>query len=189
MRSCDKWLLTSAFVLATVGCWSQEVYRSSDSDVLARLSYDSAGTGSVCIAVSSAGSYRMVRSLGSLPIQRVQGSIPSEQFQQLRKSLFSTEFRALSGNHGGLIRQQAESFAADLSVPGWQRGKDKTQRLRWLNADGENPFPAAVAGVISWLKRFDPKDGKPFEYAEYQDVCPSMGFRLLQPSVATNSEP
>jgi hypothetical protein len=56
-----------------------------------------------------------------------------------------------------------------------------------LNADGENPFPAAIEAVVDWLKRFEPKDVKPFEYTEFQDVCPSVGLSLVQPSVATNS--
>jgi hypothetical protein len=82
-----------------------------------------------------------VRSLENGQTQRLQGKIPSEQFQQLRKSLESTGFRSLSGTHGGLfILQESESFAAELSVPGPQRGEGKTQRLRWLNADGEQPF-------------------------------------------------
>jgi hypothetical protein len=55
-----------------------------------------------------------------------------------------------------------------------------------LNGDGENPFPASVSSVVDWIKRFEPKGGKMFEYADYPDVCPTGGLRLLQPSVAEN---
>jgi hypothetical protein len=186
MRIDAKSFLTAVVLLVSVGLWAQEIYHSSDPDVLARLSYDSSATGRICIAVSPGGEYRIVRSLDSGQTQRLQGKIPPEQFQQLRKALESAGFRGLSGNHGGLIRENAESFAAEVPM-GWQRGRDTTQRLRWLNADGENPFPSSVAPVVNWLKHFEAKDGKPFEYAEFQDVCPPVGLRLLQPSVAANS--
>ena len=62
-------------------------------------------------------------------------------------------------------------------------------RLKWLNADGESPFPASVSKLVDWLQGFQPKDAKSFEYAEYPEVCPAGGLRLLQPSVAENSHP
>ncbi len=75
-----------------------------------------------------------------------------------------------------------------IPMPGAQR-EAGAQRLSWLNADGESPFPGFVAKVIYWLRHFEPTDGKPFVYAEYADVCPSSGLRLLQPSVAVNLNP
>jgi hypothetical protein len=95
-----------------------------------------------------------------------------------------------------LIRQDAESFAAE--IPGAARDHaDGTRqwierdawRLQWLNADGESPFPVSVAKVVDWLQQFQPKDGKSFLYAEFPDVCPSSGLRLLQPTVAGNHGP
>jgi hypothetical protein len=68
-------------------------------------------------------------------------------------------------------------------------GEDEAQRLQWLNADGENPFPDSVTKVVIWLKHFEPTDAKLFEYTEFPDVCPSGGLRLLQPSVAANLHP
>ena len=123
---------------------------------------------------------------------RAQGKLPAEQFQQLKKSLDSKGFRNLPQPYGGgVILQDAESFAAELPGP-WEFTDhalaDHTQRLRWLNADGKNPFPAAIAPVVNWLKHFEPKDGTPFEYTEFQDVCPSVGMSLVQPSVARNSQ-
>jgi hypothetical protein len=38
-------------------------------------------------------------------------------------------------------------------------------------------------------EEFKPKDGNTFENSDYPDVCPSGGLRLLQPSVAENSQP
>jgi hypothetical protein len=193
MRIRAKSFLTAGVVLVSMGMWAQESYHA---DVLARLSYDNSaivqgeGVRHVCIALSPGGDYRIVRSLQSGLTERLQGKIPPEQFQKLRKLLESKAFRSLSGTHGDLlIVQESESFAAELPVPGPQRGEGKTQRLRWLNADGENPFPGSVATVVSWLTQFEPKDGKPFAYAEFQDVCPSVGLSLLQPSVAANSQP
>ena len=194
MQPYVKSILTAAVVLISVGLWGQEVYHSPAPDLLARLSYDSSavvqdeGVRHVWVAVSRDGDYRIVRSPNRGQTQRLQGKMPQEQFQQLKTLLESPEFRGLSGNHGGLIRQESESFGAEIPMSGPQRDAG-AQRLRWLNADGESPFPASVAKVIHWLKHFEPTDGKPFVYAEYPDVCPSGGLRLLQPSVATNLNP
>jgi len=135
--------------------------------------------------------------MNSGEMQRLQGKMPKEQFEQLKTLLGSAEFRALSGNHGGLIRQDAESFAAEIpSTPrkhadGFDvRSADlPAQRVQWLNGDGESPFPEPMAKVVDWLKHFEPTDGKAFVYAEYPDVCPSGGLRLLQPSMAENGRP
>jgi hypothetical protein len=194
MQPYAKSFLTAAVLLVSVGLWAQEVYHSPDPDLLARLSYDSSavvqgeGVRHICVAVSRDGDYRIVRSPNRGQTQRLQGKMPQEQFQQLKTLLESPEFRGLAGNHGGLIRQESESFGAEIPMPGPQR-EAGAQRLRWLNADGESPFPGSVDKVIHWLKHFEPTDGKPFVYAEYPDVCPSSGLRLLQPSVAANLNP
>lgn len=204
MQSFARWLRT-AFVVAllSMGSWAQEPSHENDPDVLARLSYHSFpfaeddGVRDMCIVVSSAGDYRLVRSLESGTTQRLQGRIPAQQFQQFRKALFAEEFRGLSGYHGGIIRRESESFAAEIPILGGRgrivlhRGEEKAQRLQWLNPDGENPFPPAVASVVNWLKRFEPKDGKRFDSVEFesQDVCPVVGLSLVQPSVAANSQP
>ena len=195
MQPYAKSFLTAAVLLVSVGLWAQEVYHSPDPDLLARLSYDSSavvqgvGVRHVCVAVSRDGDYRIVRIAEPRgQTQRLQGKMPQEQFQQLKTLLESPEFRGLSGNHGGLIRQESESFGAEIPMPGLQR-EAGAQRLHWLNADGESPFPGSVVKVIHWLKHFEPTDGKPFVYAEYPDVCPSSGLRLLQPSVAANLNP
>jgi hypothetical protein len=192
-----KSLLIANVVLFSVGLWGQQ---PSQSNVLARLSYDNSamsekeGTRHVCVSVSTEGRYRIVRTMDNGQTLRAQGTLPAEQFQQLKKSLDSKGFRKLSqGYGGGIILQEAEIFAAELPGPVEFDGtnhafNDHTQRLRWLNADGENPFPAAIATLVNWLKRFEPKDGQPFEQAEFQDVCPSVGLSLVQPSVAGNTQ-
>jgi len=190
MRTYTKLFLTAAVLLCSIGLWAQEAYHADDPDLLARLSYDRSAmvqgedVRQVCIAVSRDGEYRIMRSLTTGEMQRLQGTVPQEQLQQLKALLKSPEFKALGANHGGgLIRQDSESFAAEILR------KDGPQRLQWLNADGESPFPAPVAKVVDWLKHFEPKNGKAFEYAEYPDVCPSSGFRLIQPSVAETGRP
>lgn len=194
MRIREKFLLIASVVLLAAGAWGQHVYQPK---VLARLSYDNSAMSRgdvrhVCVAVSLDGWYRIVRTAENGQILRGQGKLPEDQFQQLKKSLNSKGFRNLSKSDGGLILQDAEIFAAELPGPVDFDGPeppfaDHAQRLRWLNPDGASPFPAAIVPVVNWLKRFEPKDVKPFEYTEFQDACPSVGLSLLQPSVATNS--
>ncbi|HEV2133106.1 MAG TPA: hypothetical protein VGR47_02480, partial [Terracidiphilus sp.] len=64
-----------------------------------------------------------------------------------------------------------------------------TQRLQWLNADDKSPFPATIEKLVSWLISFQPKDARSFTYAEFPNVCPSIGLSLIQPSVAANQYP
>jgi len=202
MYLCPKTLLTAAILLFASSSIAQERYRSPDPDLMARLSYDNSGAvwqgnvRHVCVAVSRDGDYRIVRSLDDGQTQRLHGKMPKEDFRQLTKLLGASEFRNLSGDHRGLIRQEAESFAAEIPLGDQEREdgapegpEHEAWRLQWLNADGESPFPAPVSKLVDWLKGFQPKDGKSFEYADYPDVCPAVGLRLLQPSVAENSHP
>jgi hypothetical protein len=194
MHTNAKWLLTAVVVLVSSALWAQEVYHSPDPELMARLSYDSPATAHgqgllhVCVAVSRDGDYRIVRLLNTGLTERLHGKMPQEQLQQLKSLLESAAFRILSGSHGGLVRQNSESFGAEvLSQP---QGENRTQRLHWLNVDGESPFPRPVTRIVNWLTRFDPKDAKAFEYADYPDVCPSLGgLHLLSPSVAENVHP
>lgn len=202
MRPYTKSCLTAVVLLTSVGLWAQEVYHADDTDLLARLSYGNSpvvhreDVRQVCIAVSRDGEYRIMRSLTTGEMQRLRGKMATEQIEQLKKLLGSADFRTLSGTHGGLIRQEAESFGAEIpaatQLPGGiplESAIPRAHRLQWLNPDGESPFPAPVAKVVDWLKHFEPKDAKAFEYAEYPDVCPSGGLRLIQPSVAENGRP
>lgn len=201
MHLYPKTLLTAAILLVASCSIAQERYRSPDPDLMARLSYDDSGVvrvRHVCVAVSRDGDYRIVRSLDDGQTQRLHGKMPNEEFRQLTKLLGAAEFRNLSGDHGGLIRQDAESFAAEIPSlrDGWHQDEagnwveHEAWRLQWLNPDGESPFPAAVSKLVDWLQGFQPRDGKSFEYADYPDVCPARGgLRLLQPGVAENSHP
>jgi hypothetical protein len=177
---------------------AEEAARAQQADLLARLSYESSAGASVervCIAVSREGEYRMVHKWPGAEMMRVQGKMPEDQLQQLTKLLESSDFRSLAGNHGGLIRQRAESFTAEIGPgEGQVSGGEQTVvprpgRLDWLNADGERPFPAPIAKVAEWLEHFQPKEGKPFVYAEFPDVCPSHGLRFVQPAFAFNAQP
>jgi hypothetical protein len=187
MHCCLRMLLTTALlaVAASISV-AQEPYHAPDPNLIARLSYENSpavqrGTvRHVCVAVSRDGEYRIVRSLDNGQAKRLHGKMSKEDLRQLTKLLGAADFRNLSGDGGGLIRQEAEIFMAEILEP-------EAWHLQWLNADGENPFPASVFKLIDWLQRFQPKDGKSFEYTEYPDVCPAGGLRLLQPSVAENS--
>jgi hypothetical protein len=202
MNVCSKTLLSVAILLVASSSIAQERYHPPDPNLMARLSYDNSGvvhTGIVrhiCVAVSVDGDYRIVRSLDDGQAERLHGRLPKEEFRQLKMLLGATDFRNLSGDHRGLIRQEAESFAAEIPL-GDQHREDGTQnwfdreawRLQWLNADGASPFPAPVLKLADWLQHFQPKDGTSFEQSEYPDVCPSGRLRLLQPALAENSHP
>lgn len=127
-------------------------------------------------------------------MERLHGKMPKEELDQLSKLLEAADFRKLSGYHGGLVRQEAETFAAEIPAADRSHADQKwpqpeAWRLQWLNGDRQNPFPPSVLKVVDWLEDFQPKDGKNFEYSDYPDVCPGGGLRFLQPSVADNSHP
>jgi len=202
MRTCARVLLSLSFLVVPLVLWAQEPARSETPDVLARLSYQTSpavqrdGVQHVCLAVSRDREYRIVRLVRDKPMQRLHGMLSKEQFEELSKLLESLKSRGLPEKHGGLIRQDAESFAAELPLADYHRAdsngvwiEPEARRLRWLNADGESPFPDSVAKIVNWLQRFEPKDGKEFEYAEFPDVCPSVGLSLVQPAVADNWRP
>jgi hypothetical protein len=201
MRAYARVLLTLSFLLIPFGVWGQKAAQSEKSDLLARLSYETSvvtqrdGLRQVCLAVSRDREYRIVRLENNGQTQRLHGTLTKEQFEQLTKLLDSPKFRTLSGNHGGLIRQEAESFAAEIPLgdrpraDGTVRIEPEARRLQWLNADGESPFPDSVAKIVGWLEQFEPKNGKEFEYTEFPNVCPSGGLRLVQPAVADNQRP
>jgi hypothetical protein len=115
--------------------------------------------------------------------------MPKEQFQRLKELLGSADFRAFSGNHAAIIHRDAESFGAEVPIPGRTQGEDGVQRLQWLTADRENPFPSPVVNVVDWLKHFEPTNGLQFEPTEFPEICPSGGLRMLQPSLAANLYP
>ena len=201
MHRCPKVLLTTALLLAAPISIAQERYHSPDPDVMARLSYDNSGVvqqgnvRNVCIAVSRDGEYRIVRLTAVGQTERLHGKMPKEEFNQLSKLLGATEFRGLSGYHGGLVRQEAETFGVEIPagnrshLDGARQSPAPAWRLQWMNGDGGNPFPASVSKLVDWIKRFQPKDGNTFEYTDYPDVCPIVGLRFVQPSVAENSHP
>jgi hypothetical protein len=118
-----------------------------------------------------------------------------DQFQELKSLLSSKEFRSQTGTLGVLIRQDSESFRAEMPIPLKKRADGtyiapipEPWRLEWLNADDAAPFPDSISKVVNWLQSFEPKDSKEFSYAEFLDVCPSLGFRRVQPTVAANGQ-
>jgi hypothetical protein len=205
MRVPVNLLVNALLLVSTTSLFSQATW-DPKPEVLARLSYNETGQSKccleespadgkpkvfmpaidppdICIAVSGAGDYRVAMILNGRS-QHLQGKMPEEKLQQLKDLLSSPDFRDLSGDHGGLLRQKAETFAAEVRQSD-AAGVVRTQRLQWLNPDDNNPFPQSVFRVISWLKNFKPKGGKQFVYSEFSDVCPSRGFQLLQPALAT----
>ena len=203
MHPSPKTLLVLAILLVASVSIAQEAAPSADAALLARLYYDNSGPAQlwgvshVCFVVSKDGDYRIVRSSRDGHSQRLRGNMPKEEFDQVSKLLEAADFRNLSGNQPGVIRQEAETFAAEIAVDGPRHDdghgtkwfEPKSWRLQWLNADGETPFPSPVAKVVDWLKRFEPKNAKRFEKTELPGVCPSAGPRLVQPSISENLLP
>jgi len=199
-------LLTILLLIAS-GSLAQERFRTPDPNLMVRLSYDNSGVEQlhnpvhVCIAVSEDGEYRLIQSLGptstqDVPAARYHGKMSKEELHQLTELIQSEELRDLSGSHGGLIRQTAESFAAEIPFGDRSRDADYSEsleerswRLQWVNGDGENPFYGPALKLVDWLKGFQPKNAKGFEYSDYPEVCPVIGFRRLRPSVSENSQP
>jgi hypothetical protein len=191
MRFSPKTLLIAAILLVVPVSLAQEAYDSDHPQLMARLSYDYSG-----VAVSRDGDYRIVRLSVKGHTQRLHGKMTTQQLRELTTLLEAADFRSLSGDHGGMLRQEAERFAAEIPVrDGWPADQapeplePEAWRLQWLNPDGESPFPASVSKLVDWLRRFQPNDGTPFEYTDYPDVCPSGRLRFLQPSVADNLHP
>jgi hypothetical protein len=195
MHVCSRILLAAAFLVAASSAIAQELYHLPDPELMARLSYDNSEPARpgdlhhLCIAVFRNGEYRIVRGWHDRPTQRLRGKMAKEESRQLLALLDSDEFRNLSGSHGGIIRENAEIFAAEIPLRDESRADgiekwSEAWRLQWLNGDGQNPFPASVSKVVDWLQHFQPKDGKSFDYAEYPDICPAGGLRYLQPSLA-----
>lgn len=186
-------VLTLAVLAVSLPLCAQERYHP-DLDLSARFSYERSaanqteGVQRVCLAVSDSGEYRVVQNFGAPAFQsiRLHGKLSDDEFKEFKALTLSADLRALPKDHGGLIRQESQTFVAQIPS-GWQ-GNASALRLRWMNADGESPFPAPAAKVIKWLKDFEPKGGKQFEYTEFPDVCPSGGLQLLQPSVAANQD-
>jgi len=193
MRGYTRSLLRLTLLAVSLPLWAQERHHP-DLDLSARFSYERSaanqteGVQRVCLAVSDSGDYRVVQDFGapSHEPMRLHGKLSDDEFKDFKALALSADLRTLPKDHGGLIRQESQSFVAQIPL-GWQ-GNESALRLRWLNADGESPFPAPAAKVIKWLKDFEPKGGKRFEYAEFPDVCPSGGLQLLQPSVAANQD-
>jgi hypothetical protein len=204
MHPSPKTLLVVAILLVAAVSMAQEAAPSADAALMARLSYDNSGFAQlwsmtqVCFAVSKDGAYRIVRSSRDGHTQRLRGNMPKEEFDQLSNLLGAADFRNLSGNRlPGVIRQEAETFAAEIAVEGrWHDDGHGTKwfgpeswRGQWLNAGGETPFPSPVAKVVDWLKRFEPKNAKRFEKTELPDVCPSAEPWLVQPSISEDVRP
>ena len=181
-------ILVAALVGMSASLSAQEIYRLHDPDSLVRLSYNTFTT-QICLAVAPDGSYRMVRSTAETydGPERLKGKLSKKEFRQLEARLAAPGFQSLGSNHAGLIRQNAEDFAAEISMPGNNgEAAGRTQRLQWLNADDESPFPATIEKLVSWMKSFQPKDAHKFTYAEFPNVCPSIGLSFVQPSIASN---
>ena len=185
----SKWFLIAAAALVSVSLWAQETYHPQYSDLLARLSFQSSAVvpdeeaQRICVAVSEQGDYRMLRIQAVGEAVRREGKMSKEQLQKLVKLVQAEDFRELPNDHSGLIRQESETFTAEIATG------HESHWVHWLNPDSAKPFPDAIAKVVDWMKHFEPADGESFTRAEYPDVCPPEALRRIQPSMAQNGKP
>jgi hypothetical protein len=195
-------LLATSMLLPATALWGQQVEITTDPGMFARLAYDTTAAMQrgevrhVCLAITLDGEYRIIRSSVDKDTEYLRGQMSNEDLVKLKGLLTSKQFHSQSGNLGGLIRQDSESFRAELPTPLKKRADGtyimpppEPWRLEWLNADDGAPFPASISKVVNWLQSFQPKNAKEFSYTEFSDVCPSGGLRLVQPAVATNEKP
>lgn len=201
MPSVPRLLLIASFSLISLPIWNQQSDTLNDSGLLARLAYETTAVArrgalrQVCVAVTRDGEYRIMRATTDQPTEFLRGELTKEQFARLKTLLDSPKFRAQASHAGALIRQDAEDLRVEVTGSirengdGSQRLEESDAwRLQWLNADGDDPFPQSVAKVANWLQNFQPKNAKEFFYTEFPDVCPSEGFRLVQPGLAFNED-
>jgi hypothetical protein len=151
-----------------------------------RLSYSSswvpAGEKSspkICLSVWPDGHYRILRADDKGQSQLRQGIVPARQLKQLRWLLEAPDFQALSGSHGGLLREGADSFVAEIPRGG------AVQHMAWMVPDGKSKFPKSIADIVGWVQDFRPENGEVLLQTDFPDVCPHVGG--LQPVVANNS--
>ena len=201
MRPVSRLLSILSILFLPLLLRGQQAETPTGPEILARLAYDTTAVTSrenvrhVCLSITNEGEYRIIRSTLYTPTQYLHGRMSKDQFQDLKNLLSSKEFRSQRGNIG-LIRQESESFGAEMPVHLSEIKKradgtyalppSEAWRLEWINADETAPFPESVGKVVNWLQNFQPNDAKEFSYAEFPDVCPFGVLRLLQPSIADN---
>src|SRR2546430_1775297 len=124
MRLCIKSFVAVATVGVATGLWAQNDSRNENqtkesqhrSELLARFSFtgsdEAHGFGQICMVVSRDRGDRVLRVTDNGETQRLRGKIAEDQFKNLKTLLDNSDFRTLSGTHGGLIRGVAEIFAA-----------------------------------------------------------------------------
>jgi hypothetical protein len=132
----------------------------------------------ICLSVWPDGHYRILRKNQERQSQLLGGVLPAEQLTQLRSLLDAPDFRKLSGTRGGLLREGAENFIAEVPREG------SVQRLVWMIPDGESKYSKPVADVIGWIQDFQPIGSKVLLRTDFPDVCPQMG--AVQPVIASN---
>jgi hypothetical protein len=182
--------LVLAVALLSSAAFSQ---RTADDDhVLARLAYrnslaDSMQNSQVCMAVYADGFYRLIRGAnlsiaGSTPEipgrMIVQGTLSRGQLARLKA--MTREVNQEKSHGGGVVLEGAEVFTAELS------GDGRGSSLTWVDADHENPFPAAVSGLVKWLLDFKAVNSSSITLHELSDVavCPRAGPKPVVPTVA-----
>lgn len=183
--------VATAIVVGTLVIGSAAVLAANDNPQISktappvRLSYSNSWVHAgekyspkICLSVWPDGHYRILRMNDLHQTQLLGGVLPPEQLQQLRSLLDAPDFRALSGTRGGLLREGAENFIAEVPREG------SLQRLVWMIPDGESKYSKPVADIISWVQSFQPKGAEVLLRTDFPDVCPQVGG--VQPVIASN---
>ena len=183
MRSAIRVLLVC--VLVAVSCWAQKISVPS-TPVFLRLSFRSAFAvvnpeekdfTQICISIASSGHYQMRRSRANGAVEGWQGTLSSTELNRLERLLSGREVRGLSGFSGGLMRNSAATFIAEV-----QREKN-VQRFGLSDTDGKKPFPRSVSQIVSWLQGFEAKGAERLD-VDTPDICPGGALQPVRPVTA-----
>lgn len=191
-----SWLLASALA------WCQHPQVNGRTSILVRMSFTSSwvpkGFGSfpqICFSVDRAGHYEMRRVtikasteplrgspdtkllVGTPHTELVQGIMPASELEKLEKLLADSEFLKLTASAPNILRKGAETFVAEVPRA------NGVQRVVMSDADGENPFPHSVEGIVNWLEHFKAEGAEPLDVSA-QDICPSGALQPVTPATA-----
>ena len=97
--------------------------------------------------------------------------------KNIEKLLNDPELRRLDGSSGGLLRNSAETFIAEL-----QRD-NSVQRFSLSDTDGEKPFPHSIVRIVGWLQGFEAKGAERID-VDTPDICPGGKLQPVSPVTA-----
>ncbi len=185
MRPWPKFWTAIFVVPLSVVVWGQDhAIRPGSEAPMVRLSFhrgsaevsdfDDAAFTQVCLSVVRDGHYQMRHVSAKRGAEMLQGTLSPHELKRLGGLLGNADVRSQEGSSGGLLRNSAETFTAEV-----QR-KDGVQRFTLTDTDGESPFPRSVLKIVAWLQGFDAQDAKHLA-VDTEDICPGGALQPVHP--------